>query len=638
MPVTDTATSTAAATTTTPRPLDVLSATSHLIPMNMPKPGSAEATSSRLSPPQTSWTYSGDVDLNAGAVDGGVVSVDVKSEPSSGQSRALPCNEEVHDVKVDIEHTVVHDDPRKWSSGRKTMTLFIIASAAMIAGLSSNIYNPAINQIESQLHASSGQVSLSLAMFIIIQGGMPLVWSIVSEIKGRKIVYVVSIAIAVVGCIVAALAKTIDVLIGMRCLQALGTSAVMSIGAATLADIYEPAQRGTMMGIYYAAPLLGPALGPIIGGLLTQFLSWRATFWFLVIFMSCILVGFVVAFKDTFRRERSVTYQSVLRRVMREREREAREARQKASKRSSMTVVAGEREKVEEGAIDGKFGGQKPVEGQLNMQTMPDLDLEKADNFSTAPTTTDANLGGAEKPAIGEIKLSIKDVNPLPPLWFTLRRINNLAILFSSGLIFGFSYCIAYTCAITLEDQYGYDALKTGLVLLSFGCGSIAGSVLGGRWSDRVLRKLKAERGGQIPPEIRLESTKPAMLFLPLVVIAYGWLAENNIHVASLCVMLFFAGFFSIWMYSSTLSYIVDANVGRSASAVATNSTFRGAFAFLFSEVAVPLRNSIGDGGLYSLWTGLLILCELLILLVLYKGGSWRERAIAREERTAARP
>lgn len=36
------------------------------------------------------------------------------------------------------------------------------------------------------------------------------------------------------------------------------------------------------------------------------------------------------------------------------------------------------------------------------------------------------------------------------------------------------------------------------------------------------------------------------MLFLPLVVIAYGWLAENNIHVASLCVMLFFAGFFSM--------------------------------------------------------------------------------------------
>lgn len=57
----------------------------------------------------------------------------------------------------------------------------------------------------------------------------------------------------------------------MRCLQAVGyvqhdyafylmktqpphpysTSAILSIGAATLADIYEPHERGTMMGIYY---------------------------------------------------------------------------------------------------------------------------------------------------------------------------------------------------------------------------------------------------------------------------------------------------------------------------------------------------------------------------------------------------
>lgn len=29
------------------------------------------------------------------------------------------------------------------------------------------------------------------------------------------------------------------------------SSAVMSLGAATLADIYDPAERGTMMGIYY---------------------------------------------------------------------------------------------------------------------------------------------------------------------------------------------------------------------------------------------------------------------------------------------------------------------------------------------------------------------------------------------------
>ncbi|OJA19748.1 hypothetical protein AZE42_11228, partial [Rhizopogon vesiculosus] len=72
-------------------------------------------------------------------------------------------------------------------------------------------------------------------------------------------------------------------MIGMRILQGAGSSAIFAIGAGTLADIYEPHQRGTMMGVYYSAPLLGPSLGPIIGGALTQGLSWRAIFWFLVI-------------------------------------------------------------------------------------------------------------------------------------------------------------------------------------------------------------------------------------------------------------------------------------------------------------------------------------------------------------------
>jgi MFS family permease len=34
--------------------------------------------------------------------------------------------------------------------------------------------------------------------------------------------------------------------------------------------MYEPFERGTKLGIFYAAPILGPSLGPILGGLLTQ--------------------------------------------------------------------------------------------------------------------------------------------------------------------------------------------------------------------------------------------------------------------------------------------------------------------------------------------------------------------------------
>lgn len=64
--------------------------------------------------------------------------------------------------------------------------------------------------MEADLHASASQLSLSLSLFIFLQGFMPLLWSAISEVKGRKLVYVVSIAIFTAGSVVVATSKTIE--------------------------------------------------------------------------------------------------------------------------------------------------------------------------------------------------------------------------------------------------------------------------------------------------------------------------------------------------------------------------------------------------------------------------------------------
>jgi len=49
------------------------------------------------------------------------------------------------------------------------------------------------------------------------------------------------------------------------------------------------------------------------------------------------------------------------------------------------------------------------------------------------------------------------------------------------------------------------------------------------------------------------------------------------------------------WIYASALAYIVDANIGRSSTAVATNSSFRGIGGFVAAEIAVPLQVSFSN-------------------------------------------
>jgi hypothetical protein len=48
-------------------------------------------------------------------------------------------------------------------------------------------------------------------------------------------------------------------------------------------------------------------------------------------------------------------------------------------------------------------------------------------------------------------------------------------------------------------------------------------------------------------------------------------------------------------------------------------------------------QDGIGDGGLYSLWAGGMLVSELLVLLVWWRGGQWREAAEKREAEKAER-
>jgi MFS family permease len=148
-----------------------------------------------------------------------------------------------------------------------------------------------------------------------------------------------------------------------------------------------------MIGLYYAAPLLGSALGPILGGSLTQGFDWRAVFWFLVIFASLNFFSFLLLFKDTFRRERSSTYQAAIKKCIQERDQTA----------SQLTTVD---------------------------------DSEK----DPSQLQTGNNVFVKNAPPIEEIKLSLRDVNPFPPLLVILQRRNNLAILFPSG-----KSCLGYS-------------------------------------------------------------------------------------------------------------------------------------------------------------------------------------------------
>src|SRR5262245_10151573 len=137
----------------------------------------------------------------------------------------------------------------------------------------------------------------------------------VSDLRGRRLVYLVCLAIFFVGSwLVAAspgwparLAASIMrgsrgdgpddafaplyALIFGRVVQAFGAGAMVPVSMALVADLFPPEKRALPLGIVGAVDTAGWVLGHLYGGIMVQFMTWPYLFW---INLPIIAVMFVV--------------------------------------------------------------------------------------------------------------------------------------------------------------------------------------------------------------------------------------------------------------------------------------------------------------------------------------------------------
>lgn len=120
-------------------------------------------------------------------------------------------------------------------------------------------------------------MNLSVALYMLSMSIFPLWWSSFSETLGRRSIYLVSFALNAIFTFASGLSQNIGQLIVFRILAGGAGASVQAVGTGTIADIWEPRERGRAMGIFYLGPLMGPLFAPIIGGGLTSAFGWRSS-------------------------------------------------------------------------------------------------------------------------------------------------------------------------------------------------------------------------------------------------------------------------------------------------------------------------------------------------------------------------
>lgn len=78
-----------------------------------------------------------------------------------------------------------------------------------------------------------------------------------------------------------------------------GASPLVNSGG-TIADLFQPAQRGLALTVYCVAPFLGPILGPVVGGFVSENVGWRWVQGVCVIFIGIIGVLGVLFIPETY--------------------------------------------------------------------------------------------------------------------------------------------------------------------------------------------------------------------------------------------------------------------------------------------------------------------------------------------------
>ncbi|BBF98877.1 MULTISPECIES: MFS transporter [Pseudonocardia] len=137
-----------------------------------------------------------------------------------------------------------------------------------LAALDQTVVSTAIRTIADDLQGLSLQAWATTAFLITSTIATPL-YGKLSDIFGRKPLFMIAITIFLIGSVACTLAWSMYSLAAFRALQGLGAGGLMSLALTILGDIVPPRERARYQGFFLAVFGTSSVIGPVIGGLLS---------------------------------------------------------------------------------------------------------------------------------------------------------------------------------------------------------------------------------------------------------------------------------------------------------------------------------------------------------------------------------
>ncbi|KAF7957666.1 hypothetical protein EAE96_003239 [Botrytis aclada] len=473
-------------------------------------------------------------------------------------------------VKQELEQPPYHI----FSMAKKRQLVYIVSLAGLFSPLSSNIYFPALKEISTDFNVSLSLVSLTVTVYMIVQGLAPSFWGPISDTKGRRITFMGTFIVYLASNIGLAFTDNFATLMVFRAIQAAGSAATIAVGAGVIGDITTPKERGGLIGIFGGIRMLGQSVGPVFGGIITQYLGFRAIFWFLFGLGALALLLIVAVLPETLR------------------------------------SLAGNGSIILKGIHRPLFYVQPSTE-----HSSQELPTKKKVTFSSviAPLKFLLEKDVFVTLLFGAIIYTVWSMvtSSTTALFSEHFDLNNLEL----GLIFlpNGAGCISGSYLTGYLMDYNYKVVESRY-----------------REQHNIPADVPIKANGLLDFPIEVARMRHVWWIVIVFVITtglYGYSLSLEI-IALPLVLQFFIAYTATAVFSSNSALIIDLYPGKSASATAVNNLIRCLLGAAGVAVVQLIIDALGSGVTYLIFAGVTFACSPLLMLEWYYGGRWRvERA-----------
>ena len=187
--------------------------------------------------------------------------------------------------------------------------------SAVALGTLTSVINHGGMSVALPTIAQHFEADLSTAQWVVIAEGLAisallLPMGRLSDIVGRKPVYLSGLVIFAIAAILAASSQSIMALIAFKAIQGFGAAMTQGTGMAMVTSVFPADERGKGIGSHASVVGTGGVLGPVVGGLLLTAFDWRWLFYVNVLMALIAMIAVLTIIRsEAFRQDsRNRTY------------------------------------------------------------------------------------------------------------------------------------------------------------------------------------------------------------------------------------------------------------------------------------------------------------------------------------------